>query len=250
LEKEKMSKIIKIETEKIENIENDEMKENEKDNVKTIKNILSDKTPIGSNDFDVLFIVDATASMSSYIKAAKEETQNIALNLRLTYPEMIFKYGYIFYRDPIDSQSDIHEIIDLTDNVNSIPEQISKINAEGGGDLPEDWVGAYKIANEKISWRNGIKIIIHLADAGAHGKLFTRNDKYPEEEKKLINELEKCVEKKSIFLDMLFLKTVEIHLKNAPKFIKIREALMKFLIFSKIKKLNILMIMMLILNLI
>ena len=116
--------------------------------------------------------------------------------------------------------------------------------------MPEDWVGAYKIANEKISWRNGIKIIIHLAAAGAHGKLFTRNDKYPEEEKKLINELEKCVEKKSIFLDMLFLKTVEIHLKNAPKFIKIREALMKFLIFSKIKKLNILMIMMLILNLI
>ena len=200
-----MSKIIKIETEKIENIENDEMKENEKDNVKTIKNILSDKTPIGSNDFDVLFIVDATASMSSYIKAAKEETQNIALNLRLTYPEMIFKYGYIFYRDPIDSQSDIHEIIDLTDNVNSIPEQISKINAEGGGDLPEDWVGAYKIANEKISWRNGIKIIIHLADAGAHGKLFTRNDKYPEEEKKLINELEKCVEKKiNIFGYVIF----------------------------------------------
>ena len=58
--------------------------------------------------------------------------------------------------------------------------------------MPEDWVGAYKLANENISWRDGYKIIIHLADAGAHGKLFTKNDKYPEEEGKLIEELQKC----------------------------------------------------------
>ena len=134
-------------------------------------------------------------SMGNYIKAAKEETQNISQDLRQTYPEMMFKYGYVFYRDPIDSKNDIHEIIDLTDNVNSIPEQISKIKADGGGDEPEDWVGAYKIANEKICWRNGIRIIIHLGDAGAHGKLFTNYDKYPEEEEKLITELEKCLKK-------------------------------------------------------
>ena len=48
------------------------------------------------------------------------------------------------------------------------------------------------MANENISWRNGHKVIIHLTDAGAHGKLFTKSDKYPEEEPKLIQELEKC----------------------------------------------------------
>ena len=52
-----------------------------------------------------------------------------------------------------------------------------------------------KIVNEKIHWRNGVRIIIHLADAGAHGKLFTKYDKYPEEEEKLIKELEKCLKK-------------------------------------------------------
>ena len=134
--------------------------------------------------------------MSSYITATKEETKNILYELRKLYPEKMFKYGYIFYRDPIDSPNDKHEVIDLTDNVNSFPEKIGKIQAEGGGDIPEDWVGAYKLANEKISWRNGIKVIMHLADAGAHGKLFTLNDKYPEEEAKLITELEKCAEKK------------------------------------------------------
>ena len=170
-------------------------KKNENNNIKKIKNIISDKTPNDNNDFDVLFIVDATGSMAIYIKAAKEETKNISDELRHSYPEMMFKYGYIFYRDPIDSKGDIHETIDLTDNVNSFPEKIGKIKADGGGDIPEDWVGAYKIANEKISWRNGIKMIIHLTDAGAHGKLFTRNDKYPEEEEKLIKELVKCIEK-------------------------------------------------------
>ena len=134
--------------------------------------------------------------MGSYIISAKEETKNISKELRKLYPEMNFRYGYIFYRDPIDSHSDTHEIIDLTDNVNSFPEKIAKIRATGGGDSPEDWVGAYKLANEKISWRDGRKVIIHLADAGAHGKLFTLSDKYPEEEAKLIHELEKCAEKK------------------------------------------------------
>ena len=171
------------------------MKEKDKKDLKKIKNILSDDINNENNDFDIVFLVDATGSMSSYIIAAKEETKNIADELRKLYPEKMFQYGYIFYRDPVDSKCDKHEVIDLTDNVNSLPAQIGIISATGGGDLPEDWVGAYKLANEKISWRKGIKVIIHLADAGAHGKLFTKNDKYPEEEEKLIYELDRCAEK-------------------------------------------------------
>ena len=175
------------------------MKPNDKnqDNIKKIKNILSDMTTNKDNkDFDLLFLVDATGSMGSYIISAKEETKNISKELRKQYPDRNFKYGYIFYRDPIDSIGDTHEIIDLTDNVNSIPEKINRIEATGGGDLPEDWAGAYKLVNEKISWREGEKVIIHLADAGAHGKRFTLNDRYPNEEEKLVQELEKCAAKK------------------------------------------------------
>ena len=171
------------------------MQGKDKKDLKKIKNILSDDINNGNNDFDIVFLVDATGSMSSYIIAAKEETKNIADELRKLYPEKMFQYGYIFYRDPIDSKTDTHDVIDLTDNVNSLPAQINVISATGGGDMPEDWVGAYKLANEKISWRNGIKVIIHLADAGAHGKLFTKSDKYPEEEEKLIYELDRCAEK-------------------------------------------------------
>ena len=163
--------------------------ENQKaENISKINKILSDNTS-SEKVFDLLFVIDATGSMSSYIKAAKDETENISKELRNLYPEYHFQYGYVFYRDPIDSHDDKHEIINLTDQVNTLPEQIQKIKAYGGGDLPEDWVGAYKLVNEKINWRNGVKVIIHLADAGAHGKEFTLSDKYPEESDKLKTEL-------------------------------------------------------------
>ena len=160
------------------------------ENISKINNCIKDNNDI--KEFDLLFLIDATGSMGDYIRAAKEESENISTQLRSSYPEYNFQYGYIFYRDPVDSKSDIHEIINLTDNVNSLPEKIGKIKATGGGDLPEDWVGAFKLANENINWRNGIKTIMHLADAGAHGREFTLSDKYPEESSKLKNELMKC----------------------------------------------------------
>ena len=88
------------------------MQGKDKKDLKKIKNILSDDINNGNNDFDIVFLVDATGSMSSYIIAAKEETKNIADELRKLYPEKMFQYGYIFYRDPIDSKSDTHDVID------------------------------------------------------------------------------------------------------------------------------------------
>ena len=168
----------------------------EEKDIKQFSKILSDNPEIKITEFDIVYLIDATGSMASYIKAAKNQAENISKDLRKLYPEMNFQYGYIFYRDPIDSKNDIHEIIHLTDQVNSLPEKIGKIKAYGGGDLPEDWVGAYKIVNNEIYWRNGNKVIIHIADAGAHGKKFTLYDKYPDEEQKLIKELDECIKKK------------------------------------------------------
>ena len=188
-------------------------------NLKKIKNILSDvKSSI--NEFDIVFMIDATTSMGSYIEAAKAEAKNISTELSQKFPKMDFQYGYVFYRDPIDSPDDIHEIINLTNEVDSLPEKISKIYPYGGADIPEDWAGAYKIINEQINWRNGNKAIFHLADAGAHGNLFSKSDAgahgnlfsksdagahgnlfsksdyHPEEESKLIKELEILAPKK------------------------------------------------------
>ena len=153
----KNNKIIE-KTRKVKNEQ--EKKDDKKQNIKKISKILNeDKNNNESKEFDLLFLIDATGSMGSYIEAAKDESKNISEELRKLYPEMNFQYGYVFYRDPIDSPSDIHEVIDLTDDVNSLPDKIKRIIARGGGDLPEDWVGAYKKQMRKFLGEMEIKLL-------------------------------------------------------------------------------------------
>ncbi|OHT14551.1 hypothetical protein TRFO_42994 [Tritrichomonas foetus] len=121
---------------------------------------------------DVLFIIDATGSMSAALAAAHDRAASIATKLKFTHPNLDFQFGAICYRDPIDSPSDIHAHIDLNPNINNMVQFLSRQHASGGGDYPEDWVGAFNIALDKISWRNGARMSIIIADAPAHGSTF------------------------------------------------------------------------------
>ena len=56
--------------------------------------------------------------------------------------------------------------------------------------------GGYNLALNNISWRTGNRLIIHIADAGAHGTEYTSGDKYPLEGPKLDNYIKKCAEQK------------------------------------------------------
>jgi hypothetical protein len=121
---------------------------------------------------DVLFIIDATGSMASSIAGAHRKASDLAVELRNTNPDVDFRFGCICYRDPVDSPSDVHQVHDLNDDVESLIGFLSTIQATGGGDGPEDWVGAYEIALKHIHWRSGAKTIVHIADAPAHGSAF------------------------------------------------------------------------------
>ena len=52
-----------------------------------------------------------------------------------------------------------------------------------------------------MKWRkDSVKIIIHIADAGAHGDEFSRLDRHPEQGRKLVCLIKKCAEERiSIF---------------------------------------------------
>ena len=135
--------------------------------------------------FDVVYLVDATGSMGGSIQAVKTycvEIANILKNQMMLYD---FKFGAVFYRDPIDSKGDINDYYNLTSDTTSLQSFVSTMQATGGGDLPEDWVGGYNLALYNMSWRSGNRLIIHIADAGAHGTNYTSNDKYPSEGPKL-----------------------------------------------------------------
>ena len=137
--------------------------------------------------FDVVYLVDATGSMEGSIQAVKTycvEIANILKNQIMLYD---FKFGAVFYRDPIDSKGDINDYYNLTSDTTSLQSFVSTMQATGGADTPEDWVGGYNLALYNMSWRSGNRLIIHIADAGAHGTNYTSNDNYPSEGPKLDN---------------------------------------------------------------
>ena len=150
---------------------------------------------ISNKDVDIVYLIDATGSMGREIRAAKDNVIKIFEKLTESNKGYNFRFGSVFYRDKIDSPSDKDEYFQFTDNMKDLQEKIGKVVATGGGDLPEDWVGGYEIALNDMKWReNGIKLIIHIADAGAHGIRFTkRDDKHDEEAKKLPPKIEECV---------------------------------------------------------
>ena len=169
-----------------------------------------------SRDFDIVYLIDATGSMQREINAAKDQVISILNELKNKYPDYNFNFGAIFYRDKIDSPSDQNISFSLTDNIESLRNKIKDIKAYGGGDIPEDWVWGYQTAVD-FGWRNGTKLIIHIADAGAHGKEFTESDRYPNEGPKLYPIIKRCVEKN--------IKIIGFNIGIEPKrsFAKIKE---------------------------
>jgi len=142
--------------------------------------------------FDVIYLVDATGSMGGSIESVKTycvEIANILKNQMMLYD---FKFGAVFYRDPIDSHSDKNDYYNFTSDTVSLQNFVKGMGAYGGKDTPEDWVGGYNIAINNMSWRSGNRLIIHIADAGAHGTEYTSGDKYPSEGPKLDNYLREC----------------------------------------------------------
>ena len=152
-------------------------------------------------DVDIVYIIDATGSMSYEIKAAKEHVFKIYNELKENYEENDFQFGAVFYRDNVYNRKngyrvDINECFPLTKDIKDLEEKISRVTTKGGGgDGAEDWAGGYELALKNMKWRNGIKLIIHICDDGAHGEQFTPKDPFFEEGEKLISYIKECVEK-------------------------------------------------------
>jgi hypothetical protein len=149
-------------------------------------------------ELDIVYMIDSTGSMSSWISGVKNKCKEISdkLNENIKLKNYDIKYGGVFYRDPINCTSDNHEYQPLGD-VYNLKNRMESIVAKGGGDTPEDWVGGYKLITNKLAmnWRRkSLKIIIHIADAGAHGKRFSDGDggNYVSQEKPLVNLIQQC----------------------------------------------------------
>ena len=153
----------------------------------------------GTNKVDLVFAIDATGSMGDWLRAAVARAQEIASTARREHPEVQFKFGAIFYRDPIDVPSDVNVIFDLTPDINRLRDQMATQKPYGGGDGPEDWVGCYEKVVNEISWESDAsKAVIHIADAPAHGDEWGGNCKH-QEQGRLLGPLIRTTAKKGIF---------------------------------------------------
>jgi len=148
-----------------------------------------------TNEFDIVYLLDATGSMGSYLAAARDQCINISDQLKRELPQFDFNFGAVFYRDPVDCPGEKNNTYSLKNDVNKLKSELASESAKGGGDTPEDWVGAYDMALNNIAWRNGTRLIIHIADAPAHGSQWCGSNNHEEENSKLYPMIQKCVDK-------------------------------------------------------
>ena len=132
-------------------------------------------------ELDIMFICDCTKSMGPWILAVKNEIKNIISFITTNNKLAKIKISFLGYRDIKDKAR--FEIKDFTEDFTSLENFISKIDADGSGDFPEDITGALDKAL-KLSWRNNsTKYCLLIADSPCHGKKYSNKeyeDDYPE----------------------------------------------------------------------
>jgi hypothetical protein len=134
------------------------------------------------------------------IKAVHDYVASVAVQLRLCDRSARIRYACICYRDPVDSPADQHQILDFQRDPLIVREFLETVQAEGGGDVPEDFVGAVKLVLD-LSWAPGAQRSVFLiTDSPAHGMLYCNSPNHPEEESKLAPLVRQLVDKNVRFV--------------------------------------------------
>ena len=130
---------------------------------------------------DLLFLIDTTGSMCSYINAAKDQVKSIVDDIKTSFlNESNVRVAVVGYKDHTDSPN--VQFLDFTPSAEQVRQFLDRLDANGGGDLPEDVLGGVHRALN-ASWKQQTRCIIHIADAPPHGRslhdLDAREDRYP-----------------------------------------------------------------------
>mmetsp|Transcript_37385 Transcript_37385/g.74715 ORF Transcript_37385/g.74715 Transcript_37385/m.74715 type:complete len:475 (-) Transcript_37385:369-1793(-) len=127
---------------------------------------------------DLVFLLDCTGSMGSYIAAAKDNVERISQALANAQGYDL-RLGLVGYRDhPPQDNSYVTRSFPFASSVSQMRANLTQLSAAGGGDGPEA-VEAGLLASLEMDWRErATKIVILIADAPPHG-LGERGDGFP-----------------------------------------------------------------------
>jgi Mg-chelatase subunit ChlD len=114
---------------------------------------------------DVVFVVDATASMDRFIQRARATIDDIIADLSAVVPDL--RLGIVAYRDRQDDW--LTRKVDLTDDRYRIHNFLADLEAAGGGDFEEAVDEGLRVATEELGWRGGTRqVVILVGDAPPH----------------------------------------------------------------------------------
>jgi len=134
----------------------------------TTERVVATQTQNSNGKIQVVFLLDATGSMSGLISTAKEKIWSIVGSLSQT-EQVELEIGMLFYRDRGDEF--ITKIIPLGTNMDALYEELMKMQATGGGDTPESVNQALHEGVTKMTWdmnKNTYRAIFLVGDAPPH----------------------------------------------------------------------------------
>ncbi|EAS05448.1 mhck/ef2 kinase domain protein (macronuclear) [Tetrahymena thermophila SB210] len=154
----------------------------------TLKNLANDVLTYNSymysmlpkSELDLMFIVDCTGSMGSWITAVKNEIFAIVKQIKQQFKTSCIRLCFCGYRDIQDAKIRF-SIFPFSTNWRQFKKFVSGVSAAGGGDEPEDVFGGFKSSLEQ-DWASGARYAVFIADAPAHGKDYNdcgSGDNYP-----------------------------------------------------------------------
>jgi Mg-chelatase subunit ChlD len=115
---------------------------------------------------DVVFVIDATGSMGWLIEEVKERVRSLADWIRRLVP--VTRFGVVAYRDDDDPEF-LVRVLPLTLSVAKVRGFLDRLEARGGGDIPEGVDAGLRAAIEKVGWRPDSKrVIVIVGDAPPH----------------------------------------------------------------------------------
>jgi Mg-chelatase subunit ChlD len=119
------------------------------------------------HSLEVMFVIDATGSMSDELRYLITELRDIISAVQARHPQIRMRFGLVLYRD----KSDAYLVRDFpfTESLNEMQIQLSEQKAQGGGDYPEAMEQALETAvNAKWSEGNVARLLFLVADAPPH----------------------------------------------------------------------------------
>ncbi len=125
--------------------------------------------PVSRPKVDVVFVLDTTGSMGGLLEGAKRHIWAIASRIAGGQPRPDVRMGLVAYRDRGDTY--VTRSFDLNGDIDDVYARLRTFRAGGGGDTKEHVNRALQVALDKMSWRQGQRVLrqIYLVgDAPPH----------------------------------------------------------------------------------